>query len=334
MPQAESGEMVKRDSMSFVFTGSGAGRAIAPEDFIATSATVTPPGFSWLHVHKEGTATPNLLADAGLDHFMIAALTADETRPRCTVHGKGVLLNLRGINLNPDSEPEDMVSVRLWLEHTRIIGVWGRPLLAVQDLADTVTRGEAPRSPGDFVAKLALRLTDRAEPFVAILNEEIDTLEEAVIDPQAHVSRSSLGGLRRKAIVLRRYFVPQRDALTTLEIEDLGWLDAHDRARLREAAERVQRFGEELDAIRDRAQIVHDQIMDNRAEAMNRRMLLLSIVSAIFLPLGLLTGLLGINVGGMPGVDDPRAFWVVCLGLFVLAGALVLLFRKLGLFRT
>ena len=326
--------MVKTDSTSFVFTGSGTGEAIAPDAFIATTADIAAPGFGWLHLYRHDADTPKLLADAGLDHFMITALTADETRPRCTVHGKGVLLNLRGINLNPDAEPEDMVSVRLWLEHTRVIGVWGRPLFAVQDLADAVARGEAPRSPGDFVAKLALRLTDRAEPFVAILNEEIDTLEEAVIDPAAHVSRSSLGGLRRKAIVLRRYFVPQRDALTTLEIEDLGWLDAHDRARLREAAERVQRFGEELDAIRDRAQIVHDQIMDNRAEAMNQRMLLLSIVSAIFLPLGLLTGLLGINVGGMPGVDDPRAFWAVCLGLVGLGGALLLLFRKLGLFRT
>lgn len=96
----------------------------------------------------------------------------------------------------------------------------------------------------------------------------------------------------------------------------------------------MQRFGEELDAIRDRAQIVHDQIMDNRAEAMNQRMLLLSIVSAIFLPLGLLTGLLGINVGGMPGVDDPRAFWAVCLALVVLGAGLVWMFRKLGLFRT
>ncbi len=326
--------MVERDSISFVFSGSGSGTPVTPAEFIATIATLAPPGFGWLHLNRADAATPALLAEAGLDHFVIAALTADETRPRCTVHGNGVLLNLRGVNLNPDAEPEDMVSVRLWLEHQRVIGVWGRPLFAVQDLAETVTRGEAPRSPGDFVAKLALRLTDRAEPVVATLNEEIDTLEEAVIDPKGHVSRSRLGGLRRKAIVLRRYFVPQRDALTTLEIEDLGWLDAHDRTRLREAAERVQRFGEELDAIRDRAQIVHDQIMDNRAEAMNQRMLLLSIVSAIFLPLGLLTGLLGINVGGMPGVDDPRAFWVVCLALVVLGAGLVWMFRKLGLFRT
>lgn len=326
--------MVKRDSMSFVFSGQGTGEQIPPEEFIARSGSITAPGFGWLHLNRGEATTPATLAEVGLDHFVIDALIADETRPRCTVHGDGVLLNLRGINLNPDTEPEDMVSVRLWLEHTRVIGVWGRPLSAIQDLTDAIARGEAPRSPGDFVAKLALRLTDRAEPFVAILSEEIDTLEEAMIDSQAHLSRARLGALRRKAIVLRRYFLPQRDALNALEIEDLGWLDTHDRARLREAAERVQRFGEELDAIRDRAQIVHDQIMDNRAEAMNQRMLLLSIVSAIFLPLGLLTGLLGINVGGMPGVDDPRAFWIVCLLIAGLAGLLVLLFRKLGLFRT
>ena len=62
---------------------------------------------------------------------------------------------------------------------------------------------------------------------------------------------------------------------------------------------------------------------------LDRTMYVLSIVAAIFLPLGFLTGLLGINVGGMPGMDDPDAFWaVVALCLFVFV-ALIVIFRRL-----
>ncbi len=94
----------------------------------------------------------------------------------------------------------------------------------------------------------------------------------------------------------------------------------------------MTRLAEELDAIRDRAQIVHYQIMDNRAELMNLQMLVLSMVAAIFLPLGLLTGLLGINVGGIRGVDNPWAFVIMC-GLLVLVGGFqAWLFERIGLF--
>ena len=131
---------------------------------------------------------------------------------------------------------------------------------------------------------------------------------------------------------MRRYLVPQRDALTTLEIEDFHWLQPRDRSRLREAAERISRLGEDLDAIRDRTQIIHDQTMDRRAEKMNKRMLLLAIVTAIFLPLGLVTGLLGINVGGIPGGENPSAFWIVCAIVLVLGAVLLALAKRLGLF--
>ncbi len=73
-------------------------------------------------------------------------------------------------------------------------------------------------------------------------------------------------------------------------------------------------------------------VMDLRSEAMNRQMLLLSVVSAIFLPLGFITGLLGINVGGMPGAASPLAFWIVAVLLVALAGVLLWLFRRLGFF--
>ena len=241
------------DVISFRLDGQGGAQEIAPDEAIAADFRPGDKGFIWLHMRRNDPGTPARLASLGLDPIVLQGLTAEETRPRCTVHGDGILLILRGVNLTPGAEPEDMVSIRLWLEGQRIIGIWVRPLHAVGDLLDAIGRGQAPVSPGEFVSKLVLRVTDRAEPAVSTLNEEIDELEEDILDPGTEESRFVLSDIRRRAILLRRYMIPQRDALTTLEIEDLPWLHERDRTRLREAAERVTQLGEELDAIRDRA---------------------------------------------------------------------------------
>lgn len=318
---------------AFVFDGAGGARAVSLDELPASWEGEPPGAFSWVHLHRGRPEAGDWLTGCDLDAFVIDALKAEETRPRCTVHGDGALVVLRGVNLSPGAEPEDMVSVRLWIEKRRVVGVWVRPLLAVLDLIDAIGRGRAPVSPGDLVAKLALRLADQAEPTVAALNERVDELEQMELDGIAGAMRGQLADIRRTSIMLRRFMVPQRDALTTFEIEDLDWLSDRDRSRIREAAERVTRLGEELDAIRDRAQVVHDHIMDERAETMNKRMLVLSIVAAMFLPLGLVTGLLGINVGGIPGTDDPWAFYIVCALLVVLGAAQLWLIRRLGMMR-
>ncbi len=324
---------ITESPITLVFDGCGRAEPVEHDRFAGLQLPNDRGAFAWQHLRLDGEETPRLLKDSGLDEFVIEALVADETRPRCTVHGDGAILNLRGVNLHPNQPPEDMISVRLWLTGTKIIGVWRRPLHAVGDLLASIERGQGPTTPGDFVARLALRLADRAEPAIADLNELVDDLEEAMLEPGAEVARPVLGRIRRMSIVLRRYLVPQRDALTTLEIEDFGWLHPRDRSRLREAAERISRLGEDLDAIRDRTQIIHDQTMDQRAEKMNSRMLLLAIVTAIFLPLGLVTGLLGINVGGIPGVDNPNAFWVVCGIVVALGVGLLALAKRLGMFK-
>lgn len=291
----------------------------------------------WRHMHwEDADALGWMRAVSGLEDDIVTALTAPETRPRCTViatpRGDGAFINLRGVNLNEGADPEDMISIRIWLEADRIVSAWRRPLHAVSDLRQAIEREQAPTGPGDFVAKLALRLADRAEPVVAAMNETVDAMEEAVLDEQPDASlRSTLADIRRQAIVLRRYMFPQRDALSTLAIEDLAWLTERERARLREATDRITRLAEELDAIRDRAAVVQDQLVERRAEAMNRNMLILAVVAAIFLPLGLLTGLLGINVGGIPGAETGWAFWGVCLLLGLTTAFQLWLYRKLRL---
>lgn len=320
--------------IAFAFDGKGGAREIPLQEAFSKKMSAKAPGFTWVHMRRDNPETAGWLDHSDVDQLVIDALTAEETRPRCTIHGEGAIINLRGVNLNPGAEPEDMVSVRLWVQEKRVLGISVRPLFALDDILREIRAGQAPVSPSDLLARLALRLSDRAEPVVATLNERMDDVEDQILDADMSIRRSELANIRRTAILLRRYMFPQRDALSTLEIEDLKWLGNRDRSKIREAADRVTHFGEELDSIRDRAQVIHDQIMDTRAETMNRQMLVLSVAAAVFLPLGLLTGLLGINVGGIPGATYPWAFAIVCAILLVVVAVELWLFRKIGLLKN
>ena len=284
--------------------------------------------FVWLHlnmVNEEARAW--IRAQKDIPYAAASALLAGETRPRVTSFDKGIVVNLRGVNLNEGAEPEDMVSVRIWMREHWIINTRRRRLKAAQDVRDDIQGGVQVANPGAIVARLAAKLTERAEPYVQEIEDEVDSLEEAMLGDGGHGLRAKLADTRQAAVLFRRFIAPQRDALNRLAADDSQLFDQHTKIELREVADRVTRMTEDIDAARERAMVLQDQLTDQRAEEMNRNMMVLSVVAAIFLPLGFLTGLFGINVGGMPGVDDPAAFWMVVASCSVIGVALLLVFR-------
>lgn len=286
--------------------------------------------FIWLHLNLMNEETRTWLRSQGDVSFAAAsALLADDTRPRVTNFDHGLVVNLRGVNLNEGAEPEDMVSIRIWLSAKMLITTRRRRLKAAQDVRDAINNGANIGNTGVLVARLSTRLTDRAEPYVQEIEDEIDALEDEILEGPAHAARSRLSGMRQAAVQFRRFVAPQRDALTRLASDESGLFDQHARIELRETADRVTRMVEAIDAARERAMVLQDQLTDQRAEEMNRNMMILSVVAAIFLPLGFLTGLFGINVGGMPGVDDSSAFWFVALACVAVGGALLALFKAM-----
>ena len=152
-----------------------------------------------------------------------------------------------------------------------------------------------------------------------------------MLDAPSRELRAELSDFRRQAINLRRYLAPQREVLARLYGDHTAPLGDTDRFHLRETLDRLTRYVEELDAARDRAAVTQEEVNGRMADQMNSNMYLLSLVAGIFLPLGLLTGLLGINVGGMPGVDSNWAFALVCVILVALAGIQWWLFRRFRL---
>ena len=311
---------------AFCLDGKGGGKSLGFQD---VKNWKPADGTLWVHLDYSAPAAKHWLdQESGIDPVMVESLTAEETRPRSLVLKDGMLVNLRGVNLNPGAEPEDMVSLRFWIEANRIVTLRHRRIMAVDDLRRAIEAGSGPTGPGNFLEELSDRLVVRMGDVIADVDDAFDALEDEVLTQQTYELRPKLANIRRTVIHMRRYLAPQRDVMARLQGEKVEWLGEMERMRLREIADRTMRYVEDLDAIRDRATVTQEELNSSLTEQMNKTMYVLSIVAGIFLPLGLLTGLLGINVGGIPGTDNHLAFTIFCILLGAIAGGQVWLFKR------
>jgi zinc transporter len=169
-------------------------------------------------------------------------------------------------------------------------------------------------------------------PVIHEHEDAIDELEDRVLSASSSELRVEIADVRRRGIALRRYLAPQRDVLSRLQNDRIDFFESEHKLRFRENADQLTRYVENLDTIRERATIVSEELQNGLAERVNANMYLLSLVAGVFLPLGFLTGLLGINVGGIPGTEYPWAFGIVT-GCLLLVGLVELwLLRRLRMF--
>lgn len=312
------------------FDGKGAGTRISWNEILREP--VPRDGFMWLHFrHIERAPQTWLRQTAGIDPSAMESMVEPEARPRCAIFAEGALLSLRGINLQRNALPEELITVHMWVDARRIISVQHEPLSAIADYEDMLKRGRCPRTQGEFVAELSMRLVDRLDAVVNSLIDEADELEDAVLAEVNSALLPKVAVLRRVAIKLRRHIAPQREALNHFSLEDDEWMGPKDRNRIRDAADRVTRFTEELDSVRERAAVIRDQMVDRRAEQMNQSMLVLAAVTVVFAPLTLISGMFGMNVGGIPGSQDGEGFWLVTALLIALGLFFLWAFRRLRL---
>jgi zinc transporter len=302
-----------------ILVGDGPVREVTPEEAVAYAG----PGFIWIHI--EGGEPEEIAATLGPDIPDIAAnaLIATETRPRCDRIDEGAIVNLRGPAARETEDSDRLVSIRMWVRRGKVNSVTRRPLAATYLVVEQMHAGRI-LDPGDLVAAFARTISKQLDPQVAELGDELDDCESTLEPRMVYKLRSAIARIRTEAIAFRRFVAPNRDALLTLAALDFDWLAEDDRLHIREAADRFARMTEELEAVRERAALLHEQLTDLRAEDLDQRSLLISVFAFIFLPLTFITGLLGMNVEGIPWAHSAWSFWgivifCVLVGLAVLA---------------
>ena len=312
---------------AYLLDGKGSG---TPLDWAGVRSWKPTDGLLWVHLDHTGEHANIWLRDeSGLDPVVSETLLQDEVRPRLLPLDEALLVILRGVNLNPGADPEDMVGIRVWIDGERIITLRHRRIMAVNDIREEIMHGRGPKDLGDFLVSIARRLIDRMGPVIASLDDRGDDLEDKILEAKGENLRPALAEVRREAIQLRRYLAPQREVIAQLSAQPLAWLSDRQRAQLREIADRTIRYLEDLDAARERAAVTQEELNSRLADQMNKTMYVLTVVAAILLPPSLITGLFGINVGGMPGTESNIGFVTVVLAIILMAVFQFLIFRRL-----
>lgn len=274
----------------------------------------------WVHLCRNRPGVDEWLEDLAIPEPTRELLVSDRTRPRAFREGDTLVATLRGINFNPGAQPEDMLSIQLWCDGKRLVTLRKQPLQTPRLVLKMIDRREAgPNDCGALITEITEAMITRMNRSIVDMNDHLDELEERDVDDDAEEALDRIATIRRNCLGLKRHMGPMHEALEAISRYAPPWFEDHDRREIAESIDRLRRYLEDLDISKESAVVLMDDIRGRSIARNEQATYMLTIVAGIFLPLSFLTGLLGINVGGVPGMDDPLAFWEVvalCTGIF------------------
>lgn len=282
-------------------------------------ALVRPDGVVWLHLNLADQRTQNwIMSSSVIPRSAAETLLGTDGHMRLEPVGNGLVGVLGDLHHEFDADTSAVGVLRLYLCDRWLITARREPLRAVDRLRRALTDdGLQVERAADLVVHLLNHLSATLGAVIAELVEAVDDVEDKLLADRANREAGELGRVRRVVAQLRRHIVPQRQALVGVLNNLPAWLTPEDASSLRLATERLAAVGHDLDFVAERSLLLQNELSGRLAETTNRNLYFLSIITAIFLPMTLITGIFGMNVGGLPGVGDGNdfAFWWVMGGM-------------------
>jgi len=274
----------------------------------------------WFHFNlSDGRARKWLSEHAELPPAALALLLDLSPRVRLQVLGPGVVATIVDLHHDFHGDPEGFGELRFYVDERRVISARRHPLKTVDVLHRSVEHGMAIGSTREWLEHFVEGLSRSFGEAVTSLVDQVDELEDEIVAGTHKDQRATLAGLRRLLVRFRRHLHADRGALAHLRSH--GGHDSSQINMLRQALEHLDAVSSDLDLIHERVRLLQDEVAGLLAEATNRNLYVLSIVTTALLPATLLTGFWGMNVGGLPWTED--AHGILWSGLSVLASILL-----------
>lgn len=325
MQQQESGLV-----FGFLLDGNGGARLLQRSELVNLHLQAQQK--LWLHWDKDHLDTQNWLQHTSqVSEFERQLLLAKSTRPRLLEHhDRTLLLFSRVLARNYSLENSTLLSLRVLVKEQLLLSFAHADAYPDAELEQSFKQNKGPKTTAELLTAILKSSAADIDELVEQLADFIDTQEEAMVqNVRFRTSQKQMLQIRRDSANLRRYLIPMRDLFSTLQRVQTEEFNRSIKAQLGEIHNSSIRSLEELDLSRDRVGFILEAEKRQREERSGRTIYLLTLITAFFLPLSFVTGLLGINLGGIPGSESELGFVLACIGLGILAIVQLALLRLL-----
>lgn len=291
-----------------------------------------PDGFVWLHMNLSHAATLRWLrrhTDLGEAYF--EALADGSRSARIERDGDALFAVLNDVTFDSTVDTQEVETLWLSVAPRRVISVRRRPLRSVDRLRTEVRRGQPVDNSVDLLDHLLRDQADELQRTLRRTAERLDEIEDDVLAGRHRQHAAELARQRRLTVRLQRLLTPEPGSLARVLARPPGWMQPTDVQQLAQANEEFALVLRDVAALQDRIRLMQDESTARTAEDTNRSLFLLTMVTVLALPINLVSGMFGMNVGGIPLAEDDAGFWLM-LGLIASLTGLIgwVLVRRLG----
>ena len=233
---------------------------------------------------------------------------------------------INNVNFDFAYEPSDISTLWINVKRHLVITARRQPLRSVDKLREAVNRGQQLRSPVELLEHLLHAQADVLVDIVRHATERVDRIEDQILSNLPNARRSRLGALRRLLVRLQRLLAPEPAALFRLLQHPTDWVAEFDAQELRQSSEEFSVALRDMTALQERIKLLQEEIAAQVNEDNNRSLFVLTLVTVLALPINIIAGLLGMNVGGVPLAQHSHGFWIVVaivIAFTAVAGAIV-----------
>lgn len=269
-------------------------------------------GFLWLHFSLAHASTEKWLSEhLGLPPAFTEALHDASRSTRIEVDDETLIAVINDVSYDFQFEPSDISTLWLSVGSRLVVSARIQPLRSIDLLRNAVRRGSQVTSPVALLVRLMQDQSDVLARIARTASSKVDLIEDNLLSGRLESRRANLGALRRVLVRLQRLLAPEPAALFRLLRVPPIWINNNDAADLRHAAEDFNISLRDMSTLQERIKLIQEEIAGRVAEANNRSLFVLTVVTVLALPINLLAGLFGMNVGGIPFADNPHGFWIL-----------------------
>jgi zinc transporter len=301
-------------------------------EFLGAHSVGRSDEFLWLHFSLSNSASASWIQrNLTLPDSFHESLHSAVGSTHLEQDGDALVALIHDVHFDFSFDPTAVATASLCIEPRLLVTARLRPLRSIDRLRAAVRAGQLFRSPIELLAHL---LRDQASVLVDILRtstRRVDEIEDRLLGNRISVGRTELSSLRRMLVRLQRLLAPEPAALFRLLNRPPEWISEDDRRDLHEAAEEFSTVVGDSAALLERVKLLQEEVAALISEQTNRTLFVLTLVTVLALPINLVAGLFGMNVGGIPFAENGYGFFLI-IGILLLLTA-ILAYLALGRLR-